>query len=178
VLTDFYAADYCDLNAWTYKLDAQYKVYCPADNCWGDYDIPGPPPEDVIIYVCGLGRYFEEFAISAPPPEGFSHITSINYFIKDGIECGEEVIVNVNDPVIPASIFSVYPNPAKDRLFVRTIGNETGIVILSDINGRQLIKVSIQDQLTTIDTGGLKNGMYFVKFVSDYSVQVKKVIIE
>jgi hypothetical protein len=90
VLAGFYTADYCDLNAWTYKLDAQYKVYCPNDNCWGNYDIPGPPPKDVIIYVCGLGRYFEKFAITAPPPEGFSHFTGINYFIKTGSNAGKK----------------------------------------------------------------------------------------
>jgi hypothetical protein len=178
LFTSFYAADYCDLNAWTYKLDAQYKIYCPADNCWGYYDIPGPPPEDVIIYVCGLGRYLEKFAIIAPPPEGYYHMLKIIYFKKDGIECGEEVVVNVKDPAIPASGFSVYPNPAKDRLFVRTNGNLTGTIILYDLNGRQIEKVSIQDQLTSIDTGGMKSGMYFLKFVSDYFVEVQKIIIK
>jgi len=178
LLTSFYAADYCDLNAWTYKRDAKYKIYCPADNCWGSYDIPGPPPNEETIYVCGLGLYRDISALSAPPPEGFSHFTGIIYFKKDGIECGEEVIVNVNDQVIPASGFSVYPNPANDQLYVRTIGNVTGVIILSDLNGRQINKVSIQSRLTLIDTGNLKNGVYLVKFVCDSFVEVEKIIIE
>jgi hypothetical protein len=178
VLTNFYAADYCDLDAWTYSRDAKYMVYCPADNCWGSYDIPGPPPADVIIYVCGLGLYFEKFAILAPPPEGFSHFTGVNYFIKDGIECGEEVIVNIDEPMVPDSRIDIYPNPANDQLFIRANMKMAGTLFISDLNGRQLREISIKDPLTMIDTGDLKNGVYLVKFVSDYFVEVQKIIIK
>jgi hypothetical protein len=86
--------------------------------------------------------------------------------------------VNVDGPIIPAAGFSVYPNPAKDQLFVRANQNTTGIIILSDIHGRLIKKVSIQDHLTSIDTGNLKSGMCFVKFVSDHFVEVQKIMIE
>jgi hypothetical protein len=178
VLTNFFKADYCGFSLWTYSRDAKYKIYCPTDNCWGDYDIPGPPPDQEKIFVCGLGLYLDKDALSAPPPQGYYHIYNIIYFKKDWIECGEEVIVNIDEPMVPAFRIDIYPNPAKDQLFVRANGNAEGIIILSDINGRQLKKVSIQDQLTSIDTGGLKSGMYFVKFVNDYFVEVQKIIIE
>ena len=177
MLSKFYAADYFELNLWTYSLEPQYLAYCLADNCWGSYDIPGPPPDEQTIYVCGLGLYLDKSSLSAPPPQGYYRMYNIIYFKKDGIECGEEVIVNINDPVIPASCFTVYPNPAIDRLNVRANKDATGTLIISDLNGSQLRKIPVKDQTTLIDINGLKNGMYMVKFIGDSFVEIKKIII-
>ena len=95
------------------------------------------------------------------------------------VNSGEgHIVINRTDRYGSDPGFSVYPNPAKDQLSVRTNQNATGSIILSDINGRLIKKVSIQGQLTSINTGGLRRGIYPVKIISDYSVQVKKVIIE
>jgi len=167
IIPEFYSDNYCELNLWSYSLEPQYLAYCLADNCWGSYDIPGPPPDEETIYVCGLGLYLDRSAISAPPPEGYSHTYKIIYFKKDGIECGEEILVNIDDPPIPSSCFTVYPNPAKDNLCVRINNNATGTIIISDLNGRQLRKILINDQATEIEIDGLNNGMYLVKIICD-----------
>jgi hypothetical protein len=178
VLTDFYMADYCDFNLWTYSSEPQYLMYCPADNCWGNYDIPGPPPDEETIYVCGLGKYLDKSSLSAPPPQGYYHIYNIIYFKKDGMECGEEVIVNIENPLKRAHGFNIYPNPARDKLYVTTEKMTRGTLTILDLNGRPLKKISFNGQLCAFDMEGLNNGFYLLEFISDSFVEVRKVIIE
>jgi phosphoribosylamine--glycine ligase len=177
VLTDFYHADYCELKLWTYSLEPQYLVYCPEDNCWGSYDIPGPPPDEETIYVCGLGKYLDKSSLSAPPPQGYYHIYNIIYFKKDGIECGEEVIVNIENPFIQAHGFNIYPNPATDKLHVKIEKNARGTLAIFDLTGRQLKKIYIDGQSGDIDIEGLNNGVYLVEFISESFTGVSKIII-
>lgn len=178
VISSFYAADYCEFNLWTYSLKPQYLIYCAEDNCWGSFDIPGPPPDEETTYVCGLGLYLDRSSISMPPPTGYSYMKKIIYFKKDGIECGEEIIVDVNEPTVLSPKFKVYPNPAQDRLFFRTEMNGSGIIQICDINGRNLRKLSVEGQMTTIDISGLSDGIYLIKFFSESSVEVRKIIVE
>ena len=177
VITKLYAGDYCDLKLWTYRLRPGYLVYCPADNCWGIYDIPGPPPNEETIYACGLGIYLDRSSVSMPPPEGYSYINKIIYFKKDGVECGEEIIVNVNEHEVQHSGFTVYPNPAKDMLYISNGKDMAGTIQLSDLTGRQLIRKSATGQLIQLDISGLAEGIYLVSLINDSSVEVKKIMI-
>jgi hypothetical protein len=58
---------------------------------------------------------------------------------------------------------SVYPNPAKDVLFVANAGNVSNISI-SDLSGRQIISVSKADLAKGINVAALNAGMYLVSF--------------
>ena len=58
--------------------------------------------------------------------------------------------------------FSIYPNPVSDILYID--GKEPpGIVCIYDLNGRQIIRVEINETPAPIDLSNLKSGFYFVK---------------
>jgi len=174
---DFYRADFCDINLWAYTNLPGFFIYCPADNCWGPYDLY-PVVFETYEYVLGLGIYREIVDCPLGYPAGFFHPYVIIFFKKNGIECGNQVIVNIPETVGAGSVFMIYPNPANDYLIVRSGMVQTGTIYLSDLNGREILSTSIDGPVTRIDTAILKPGMYLVRVISGNFVEVKKIIIE
>ncbi|MCX6233341.1 MAG: T9SS type A sorting domain-containing protein [Bacteroidetes bacterium] len=178
VIKKLYKADCCGLNFWTYTITPEYLIYCDDDNCWGSYDIPGPPPEEKTIYVCGLGLYSDESSIIYPPPTGYWYWYGIIYFKKNEIICGEEIIVGIGDPDRSVDLFNVYPNPAHDFIIIQSQATGNSIITISEMNGQEIMKSIINDPVSRIDIGRLKSGMYLVKLISGNNVEVMKIIKE
>jgi len=61
--------------------------------------------------------------------------------------------------------FSAYPNPAGDRLYVKT--EPSGRLVITDNIGCQQYAQKISEANTTIDIRSLINGMYILSYVSD-----------
>jgi hypothetical protein len=163
-LTQLYNADYCGLDLWTYRVEPQFKTYCDFDNCWGDFDIPGPPPIQETVYVCGLGIYYFKDHLVAPPPEGYYALKEIVYFNKNGIECGEDMITGIADRPSVTQDFSIYPNPAKDFIFVNNNDNTGDLLIISNIQGLIIKEFPVQNKFQKIDISDLAQGLYFVNY--------------
>jgi len=86
--------------------------------------------------------------------------------------------VGVTENTISENSYTVYPNPARDILCIRsggTIAHKT-FYSITDIYGRMVIEnqPSTDDK---IDVSTLTNGVYFLKIVSDSSVSINKFII-
>jgi hypothetical protein len=177
VTKKLFKADYCGLDFWTYTVTPGYLIYCINDNCWGSYDIPGPPPTEKTTYVSGLGLYSDESSINYPPPDGYSHWYGIIYFKKDGIVCGDEVIVGMSD-INQSADFTVYPNPARDFIFIQSQATGKSVITISNLNGQVIMKAFVKDPMTRLDIGRLNKGIYLVKLISGNNVQVKKIIKE
>jgi hypothetical protein len=173
-----YRANYCDFNLWTYEIIPGAAVYCDADNCWGAYDSNGPPPEGITKYACGLGVAIDSSTVLSAPPYWFKKLIKIVYFKKDGIECGEETIVGIEDEIQQSEVFIVYPNPVDNYVIVQTNLPERGSIILLDMNGRQLIDAPVIGSKTSIDVSDLKPGIYLIKFISGSRVEVRKLVKE
>ena len=71
------------------------------------------------------------------------------------------------------SSLSIYPNPAKDQLFVET---EMAVEEISvyDVFGRQ--QLAISGQQSAVDVSNLSDGVYFVKVKSENNEVVKRFI--
>jgi len=77
---------------------------------------------------------------------------------------------------------SLYPNPAKEQFnIVHNLSVENGVIILNvyDLMGRTLINQPINNTETTVNTSGLKTGVYFYA-ITQNSVTIKtdKLLIE
>ncbi len=77
---------------------------------------------------------------------------------------------------------SVYPNPAKDKLYLdlKPTGQKT-IIILSDQRGVILYKKEISglaDQQEIIDISSFNSGLYYLRFNSGDQTEAQKLIIE
>ncbi len=74
--------------------------------------------------------------------------------------------------------FSIYPNPANDKLFIKTnvVNSDNIFFMIMDLSGRTVLEnnSSIPE---SIDVSALSNGIYFIKIISDTSVSTHKFII-
>ncbi len=87
----------------------------------------------------------------------FSEIISVDYYDKN--------------PEI-----QIYPNPAQDKLFVKTSKvNFVGEIIVFDISGNALIEVKFQNN--SIDISNLQNGIYHFKIKIDNTVFQERLVV-
>ena len=82
---------------------------------------------------------------------------------------------SVEDANSLASV-SVFPNPARDILFVDLPVN--GDIYLQDIMGRLVTTISNASDRTVIPVADLDRGTYFIQVVGDGSNSVSKIILE
>ncbi len=66
--------------------------------------------------------------------------------------------VNLNDKV------KVYPNPAKDILYIQGVEHDALITIL-DVSGKQLKQIKASNENTSIDISDLQDGIYLVNVI-------------
>ncbi len=72
-------------------------------------------------------------------------------------------------------IFTIYPNPVQDFLYINTPDILRQEVSVYNSLGKEVKKVSSQD---FIDVKGLSKGIYFIIITSDQGSAVKKIIVE
>jgi len=75
--------------------------------------------------------------------------------------------------------FYFYPNPANTQISIvsQQITTESNISIFN-VNGQELIKQPIKNNETNIDISKLPKGIYILKFVTDKTVEVRKIVKE
>ncbi len=67
------------------------------------------------------------------------------------------------------SILSIYPNPARERINIRT-ESKVGELFISDMNGRIVRQQSMEGRIHSVDIEGLQEGMYIINIrTSDFS---------
>ena len=73
--------------------------------------------------------------------------------------------------------FGMYPNPVKNTVYVNanTTNSEMSIY---DITGKVVLNEVLNFGENSIDVSGLSSGVYLARFISDNTIQTKKLIIE
>ncbi|MDD5570645.1 MAG: T9SS type A sorting domain-containing protein [Bacteroidales bacterium] len=115
--------------------------------------------------------------------KSFSNTFSLIYSVRNGDGTFNIYLLQwtlgtteVNN-AISNSDFRIFPNPACNQICVETIENHiNGSVYITNINGQELIRQQIKDSKTQINISNLPSGIYFVKLVTDKTVEVRKII--
>jgi hypothetical protein len=83
--------------------------------------------------------------------------------------------INVTDLAFENN-FTIYPNPAKDRINVKSTSNLSGLSYsISDQIGRPVLNGVLSSNDTSIDSNQLAQGVYFLK-INQVDNQVFKII--
>jgi hypothetical protein len=72
--------------------------------------------------------------------------------------------------------FMVYPNPANEVLYVSSAGDEVIEIIIYDVKGQIVQKVSLPAGSDEIDISKLDKGIYLINIQVDDEVFTKKII--
>ncbi len=71
---------------------------------------------------------------------------------------------------VSAKAFSIYPNPAGDKIYLDISGANSAIVSVFSLDGKMVIKKTLNfPTLNSINVSGLEPGIYFIQFSSNDS---------
>ncbi|MBZ0206782.1 MAG: T9SS type A sorting domain-containing protein, partial [Flavobacteriales bacterium] len=80
--------------------------------------------------------------------------------------------------IAPDWDFTMYPNPARDELFIRLPDDTPTDIILHDLAGRQIhARSSVSGPLLRLPIGQLASGVYCIRVSEGDNSKVKKLII-
>lgn len=85
----------------------------------------------------------------------------------------------VNEKLIDNNLLVIYPNPASENLFLQN--NTTclfGKFNIKSIQGSNIISGTLSDQLTTIDVGKLKSGLYLITIQLTHFQTLNKLFVK
>ena len=75
--------------------------------------------------------------------------------------------------------YEVYPNPAKDEIFVESTDVDAYQVILINSQGQEMkVALTVDGARTHVNLSSLASGIYFLRLIDDKGQGLKKVIIE
>jgi len=140
------------------------------------------------VKLCDLnftGWEFVEAELSSLPADEEYILTGINVVRKDGIlsetlnifidnmlQYGEPLINSL--PQITAGQIEIYPNPASEKIYVKTLSNEIPMLQLYSLNGFLLKKVKANE----ITVKEFDNGTYILKIQTEKGIFGKPVIVK
>lgn len=96
-----------------------------------------------------------------------------NTYIIDDMTVGA-TILGVED--LNVNTFSVYPNPSKNNWTIKTKNESISAVQLYDVLGKQVLSLSPNKSLVTIDGSSLKAGIYFAQLKTAAGIKSLKLI--
>ncbi|MCF6341375.1 MAG: T9SS type A sorting domain-containing protein [Bacteroidales bacterium] len=169
---------YCDELRWTYSIDAMDgPVYCEADTCWGTDDTQGPPEFRYSSYTLGLGLHTYTRDRNWDMGESYHIQKRIVFFKKDAEECGDEVIVGIQNFEKSLAQLTLNPNPATTVVRISS-SVEIRRFLLTDLYGNLLFVQSVSNKEITIDVSPFSDGLYFVRILlKNGEVATKKLVV-
>jgi hypothetical protein len=92
--------------------------------------------------------------------------------------------INNNCTVISGSDFlksvennNIFPNPASDFLMISANKESSAIFLLSDINGKEILRGEVNHELQKVNIESLDEGIYFLRLTSSQETRGVKIII-
>ncbi len=172
--------DFCGLQLWNYKIDKKLRDYCLEDNCWNDMSYFGSVFEYRKQIVVGLGLYSEFTSYYPPGNDWLVDYNSLNYFKKDGIECGTMVDLPQNDEKVIKHL-KVFPNPTATHAWLQLPENLSltqAHIELYSTTGRLLYKANPTSQFHRIEVAHLPKGLYLVRLWDGKRWYAEKVLVQ
>lgn len=165
--------DYCGLNLWTFHSWDGHLLYCSDENSWCEFDEFGFSSTS-MVYVEGIGLYEYHTGAVGPPTFPFSG-SGINYFSKQGVECGERVVGIDEHPIKDFSLI-ISPNPASSSFSIRGNLNKSDLKIF-DLHGKTVLEIKNYNSSDIIDISRLPQGVYLVRLIDGKSALNGKLVV-
>jgi hypothetical protein len=165
----------------TIKSFVVYSVLRGGMNCAQNFyyqkvtDISLPPNQEISIK---LNRLYEDWVIyNSFCFEVLAPNSQIETNLDKNTLCKTFVITGLNE-IAKSQKYSVYPNPVKDLLNLKSEENGTKHLRLTNMEGSLISESIINSCETTIDFSGLESGVYLLSITSESGQYVQKVVKE
>jgi len=116
--------------------------------------------------------YYENLAISSKGEPYIVYTDSLNMLT---VMRYDSVPVGISE--LLKSKFSIYPNPATDKITVEVSGEtQDNYFEIVNIEGHQIMTNQITQPKTEVDISSLPSGVYFVRLTNDRTVEIGKFV--
>lgn len=121
--------------------------------------------------------------ISGGNQQNFTPTQNGNYAVKirDGVCVDTSSCVSVTkvgiDNLDNTSLLKVYPNPARNTIFITNSGKKTTVSILT-ISGKVIEVIQAQNGVQQYDISKLSAGLYLIKYTSNDNLFMEKLVVE
>jgi len=131
------------------------------------------------IWLLGLGGPYHGHCCYADT-NGNAHRNELVFYRKNGVEFGTPLQFPTSVETVETVDFAIFPNPANDRIFIKSDNNElshNSIIEIYDISGRKHLSQPL-DISESIDVSFLQSGYYIVKIIRENKVLVRAKMIK
>ena len=143
------------------------------DSCWTDCCADGCFPE--YKYIKGLGGPYYKCS-NAFSFGGMEN--KLVYYKKGQIIWGTPLIITGISEISIESEIELYPNPAKEIIWIKTVtANLPCSIELLNLNGQVLMGQELNSELTSLDIKKYTPGIYLFKIINKEKVSLIKLII-
>ncbi|MFZ4399926.1 MAG: YCF48-related protein [Bacteroidales bacterium] len=95
---------------------------------------------------------------------------------ENGMILKNSSVVFINKDEIENNL-KIYPNPTKSKIIIDISNFSQNCKLqICNYNGQEVIQQQMKDNLVEIDMSNLANGVYFLKLITDKTVEVRKII--
>ncbi len=140
------------------------NVFCPTFDCYsmtssqsGNYCI-----NSYLYYKPNIYPILSEQDQDPNPSYIPETERNLIYTLVNGNSCGTRGYSSINKT--NGGNHVVFPNPAKDKLFIKDLILEINSILIKDANGK-IIK-TINTQVKSIDISSLSKGVYFIEIIT------------
>jgi outer membrane protein assembly factor BamB len=74
--------------------------------------------------------------------------------------------------------FEIYPNPAKDKLYIQTIDGGSAILHINNLEGSEILCKTLINPIECIDITGIPKGLYILNITTSVKNMIYKVLIQ
>lgn len=164
-------ADSCG-STFTYSTRESFYHSCPAQGmaCFGStrHTAPWKWQEDPSrrIYRQGLGVTYSFDGWSIEAGVSGTETRELIYSSKNGVDCGDQIVLSTENQVAGKQLLRVYPNPALTSVRLDLPGVVLANATLHDMQGRQVLNVALDSTDPVIDLSALPKGLYLLSATS------------
>jgi len=173
----------------TVRTDTSFIGYCGKKVYAYKYKCVTPCPllsinemHYLFFYIEGLGGPYKYSQITGAQPgtQQCNYVADVKYWKKGGISCGNRPnMTGIKDHSTENADIVVYPNPAKDEVFIKSSVSspETLTLELFTITG-QKVKENKMNGSYKMDLKDLSGGIYFLKIAGTHFFTTRKIVVE
>ncbi len=109
---------------------------------------------------------------------GFAYTDISRSYSNDGWGCSVRCVGDISTSAIVTNSneITIYPNPAKNSLFIKKTNSSNSFVTISNLQGELVL--SVQNASNVINISNLNEGVYIVKIIDSWNMKIAKFIKE
>ncbi len=112
----------------------------------------------------------QAYNITGTNASGCSTTTNVTVFV---VSC-----TGLTNQAVTTGNINVYPNPTKGDLVIELTNKTNSTIQVLDVTGRMIVEKNTSNERTELNISGLSNGIYYVRILSNNTVEVRKIIKE